>query len=64
MKARVLALTGLLYGFPALAATSNWVGPGSDFNTAANWDAGVPAECIVNRGPADELVAWAGSHDG
>jgi len=26
----------------SLGATSNWVGPGSDFNTATNWDSGVP----------------------
>src|SRR4051812_31163703 len=25
-----------------LAATSTWTGPGSDFNTVANWSAGVP----------------------
>ena len=31
----------------AIAAPTNWIGPGSDFNAAANWDAGGPAGSTV-----------------
>ncbi len=35
---------GLIYCSTASAATSDWIGPGADFNSAANWSAGVPVD--------------------
>src|ERR1035437_388481 len=37
-----LLLVQYLLAGPTLAVTSNWIGPGSDFNTTGNWDAGIP----------------------
>ena len=47
-----MALTAFSLGHSARAQTANWGGGGGDglWNTAANWDIGVPAlEWVIHR---------------
>jgi fibronectin-binding autotransporter adhesin len=44
------------------ANVTNWTGPGSDFNTASNWDNGVPGDAVFGAsGPTDIQVSKPGA---
>ena len=40
----LVSVPWLLANIALAVSTSNWVGSGSDFNTATNWDSGVPTD--------------------
>ncbi len=50
---------GLSSGPQAIAATSNWIGPGSDWGTAGNWDSGVPTDDAGFQTSAPTAISYS-----